>query len=147
MPTESMEDYLKAIYIIQQAQEYARTGDVSRMLGHKSSSVTEMFQKMAEKGYIIYKKYEGAQLTEEGRKEAEAIVERHAVLRDFLEILGVNEETAEEDACGIEHHLHEETLKRLTKFVEFVQNSPREPKWLEHFREYYEHNKRPECRD
>lgn len=147
MPSESMEDYLKAIYIIQQAQEYARTGDVGQMLGHKSSSVTEMFQKMAEQGYIIYKKYEGAKLTEGGRKEAAAIVERHAVLRDFLKILGVDEEAAEEDACGIEHHLHEETLKRLTKFVEFVQDSPRNPRWLEHFREYYESNKRPECKD
>ncbi len=142
-----MEDYLKAIYIIQRAQKYARTGDVGQLLGHKSSSVTEMFQKMAERGYIIYKKYEGAQLTEEGRKEAAAIVERHTVLRDFLKILGVDEETAEEDACGIEHHLHEETLKRLTKFVEFVQDSPRNPRWLEHFREYYESNKRPECKD
>ena len=147
MPSESMEDYLKAIYIIQQTQEFARTGDVGHMLGHKASSVTEMFQKMAEQGYIIYKKYEGAQLTDEGRREAEAIVERHAVLRDFLKILGVGEEIAEEDACGIEHHLHEETLKRLTKFVEFVRDSPRNPRWLEHFREYYESDKRPECKD
>ncbi len=147
MPSESMEDYLKAIYIIQQTQEFARTGDVGQMLGHKSSSVTEMFQKMADRGYIIYRKYEGAQLTDEGLKEAEAIVERHAVLRDFLKILGVGEEIAEEDACGIEHHLHEETLKRLTKFVEFVRDSPRNPRWLEHFREYYESNKRPECKD
>ena len=147
MPTESMEDYLKAIYILQQSQEFARTGDVGQMLGHKSSSVTEMFQKMAEQGYVIYKKYEGVQLTEKGREAAMAILERHAVLRDFLKILGLEEDIAEEDACGLEHHLHEETLKRLTEFVEFVQDSPREPRWLEHFREYYEHNKRPECRN
>jgi len=147
MPSESMEDYLKAIYIIQQTQEFARTGDVGHMLGHKSSSVTEMFRKMADRGYIIYKKYEGAQLTNKGRQEAAAIVVRHTVLRDFLKILGVGEDIAEEDACGIEHHLHEETLKRLTKFVEFVRDSPRNPRWLEHFREYYESDKRPECKD
>jgi len=66
------------------------------------------------------------------------------VLRDFFIILGINEEVADEDACEIEHVVKQETMDRLTKFVEFVK-SHRDPMWLERFKEYYETGKLSEC--
>jgi DtxR family Mn-dependent transcriptional regulator len=61
-----------------------------------------------------------------------------------LKILGVEGRIAEEDACKIEHDVNPKTMRRLVKFVEFVQKSPQEPRWLERFGEYAGTGKHPE---
>ncbi len=146
MPSESVEDYLEAIYTMVKKKGYARTTDIKNILSHSAASVTEMFQKLDRDGYVNYEKYGGVTLTDDGMKIAREVSKRHKVLTRFLEILGIPEDIAEEDACRIEHSVHDETVKLLTNFVEFVQTFSESPKWLEHFREFTRTGDVEECR-
>ncbi len=148
--SETEEDYLRAIYDLTLEKGYATVSDIASKLKVRPPSVTDMMKKLGEEGYISYEAYKPVVLTERGEKAAEDISHKHIILRDFLRIIGIDEKIAEEDACGIEHHLHKETINRLTKFVEFVEKAPRHPRWLEHFEEYIKSGKIPEeclCED
>jgi len=72
-------------------------------------------------------------------------MKKHKIIADFLEIIGIERGLAEADACQIEHHVSPKTMNRLGKFVEFINNAPHEPKWLEHFNYYVQTGKRKEC--
>ena len=115
--TERMEDYLEVIYELVQEKGYATTVDISSYLNVSSPSVTKMMQKLDETGYLIYEKYRGIKLTNEGIRIARNIRNRHGLLAEFFMIIGVDEETANNDAEGIEHHLHPETMKKLEEFI------------------------------
>ncbi len=148
--SETEEDYLRAIYDLTLEKGYATVSDIASRLNVRPPSVTDMMKKLGEEGYISYEAYKPVVLTEMGKKAAEDISHKHIILRDFLRIIGIDDRIAEEDACGIEHHLHKETINRLTKFVEFVEKAPRHPRWLEHFEEYIKNGKIPEeclCED
>lgn len=147
MPSESVEDYLEAIYNIQKGKGYARTTDIKKSMGHSAASVTEMFQKLDREGYVNYEKYGGVTLTKEGMRIAVLVTTRHKILTNFLEILGIPSGIATEDACKIEHNVHQETMERLTRFVEFVQSGSTTPRWLDHFKEFWETGKVVECTD
>jgi len=145
MPTERTEDYLETLLEIIEHKGYAQVKDVSRSLHVSPASVTGMFRKLTEAGYINYEKYGGVTLTPEGEEIGRATRDRHEVLRQFLEILGVDREIADEDACRIEHATNPETMDRLTRFVEFVSASEDRARWLDHFEYFYETGKFIEC--
>ncbi len=115
--TDRMEDYLEVIYELILEKGYATTIDISSYLNVSSPSVTKMMQKLDETGYLIYEKYRGIKLTNEGIRIARNIRNRHGLLAEFFMIIGVDEETANNDAEGIEHHLHPETMKKLEEFI------------------------------
>jgi Mn-dependent DtxR family transcriptional regulator len=115
--TDRMEDYLEVIYELVQQKGYATTVDISSYLNVSSPSVTKMMQKLDETGYLKYEKYRGIRLTSEGIRIARNIRNRHGLLAEFFKIIGVDEETANNDAEGIEHHLHPETMKKLEEFI------------------------------
>jgi len=145
MKRKTTEEYIETIYVLQNRQGYARTGKISLNMGVRPSSVTEMLQKLQDEGYIKYEPYKGALLTETGKKIACELMKKHKIIADFLEIIGVKRELADTDACQIEHHVTGKTLERLGKFVEFINNAPKEPKWIEHFNHYIKTGKRKEC--
>ncbi|HEY8140503.1 MAG TPA: transcriptional regulator MntR [Nitrososphaera sp.] len=118
--TTRMEDYLEVIYELIEDKGYATTVDISNYLNVSSPSVTKMLQRLNESGHINYEKYRGISLTESGMAVAENMHERHGVLAEFLKMIGVEEETANRDAEGIEHHLHPETLQKLEEFIRIV---------------------------
>ena len=113
--TDRMEDYLEVIYELIQEKGYATTVDISSYLNVSSPSVTKMMQKLDETGYLKYEKYRGIKLTNEGIRIARNIRNRHGLLAEFFMIIGIDEETANNDAEGIEHHLHPETMKKLRR--------------------------------
>jgi len=115
--TDRMEDYLEVIYELVQEKGYATTVDISSYLNVSSPSVTKMMQKLDETGYLKYEKYRGIKLTNEGTRIARNIRNRHGLLAEFFMIIGVDEEIANNDAEGIEHHLHPETMKKLEEFI------------------------------
>jgi DtxR family Mn-dependent transcriptional regulator len=147
--SETEEDYLRVIYELSKEKGYATVSDVAGSLSVKPPSVTDMIKKLSERKYVIYEPYKPIILSEEGERIAKDVFDKHHVLTNFLTILGIEPDIAEEDACGIEHHLHKETSELLTKFVEFMQKAPREPRWLEHFNKYVETGELPDdmCRD
>lgn len=121
--TDRMEDYLEVIYELVQQKGYATTVDISSYLNVSSPSVTKMMQKLDETGYLKYEKYRGIKLTNEGIRIARNIRNRHGLLAEFFKIIGVDEETANNDAEGIEHHLHPETMKKLEDFIYELKNT------------------------
>ena len=102
--TDRMEDYLEVIYELIQEKGYATTVDISSYLNVSSPSVTKMMQKLDETGYLKYEKYRGIKLTNEGIRIARNIRNRHGLLAEFFMLIGIDEETANNDAEGIEHH-------------------------------------------
>jgi len=119
-----VEDYLEVIYELMQEKGYARSVDISNYLGVKSPSVTSMLQRLHRMGFVVYERYRGITLTTKGERLARSVKDRHLVIAKFLRILGVNEDTANSDAEGIEHHVHPLTIDRITKFVNFVGKNP-----------------------
>jgi Mn-dependent DtxR family transcriptional regulator len=99
---------------------YATTIDISDYLNVSSPSVTKMLQRLNESGHVNYERYRGISLTESGVAVAKNMHDRHGILADFLKMIGVDEDTANRDAEGIEHHLHPETLKKLEEFIRLV---------------------------
>lgn len=120
--TTRMEDYLEVIYELIQHKGYATTVDISSYLNVSSPSVTKMLQRLSESGHVNYEKYRGITLTDSGMAVAKSIHDRHGVLAEFLMMIGVDEDTANRDAEGIEHHLHPETLKKLEEFVKLAKS-------------------------
>jgi len=135
--TESLEDYLKAIYSICRDRGVARVKEIAEVLGVKPSSVTFSLKRLAEMGLVEYEKRGYVSLTEEGMRIVAKLSLRYRSLRFLLErVLGVPSDIAEEDACGMEHHLHDETIARIEKFVEFVEKSEEGSRLIAKFREY-----------
>ncbi len=112
---------------------YATTLDISRYMNVSPPSVTKMLQKLDEKGYLEYEKYHGINLTEKGKQTANTIRQKHGILLDFFEILGVGKDIANQDIEGIEHHLNPKTIKQLRKFITFLKSNP---KIIDEFNEF-----------
>jgi DtxR family Mn-dependent transcriptional regulator len=134
---KTIEEYTEVIYTLEMRSGRAHTTDIASILNVKPPSVTEMLQKLHDMDLVIYEPYRGAKLTPPGMKMAEELMQSHKTLVEFFEIIGIDNETAEIDACQIEHHVAAKTMKQLRKFTKFVQNAPCEPLWLKHF-EYFD---------
>jgi DtxR family transcriptional regulator, Mn-dependent transcriptional regulator len=129
MATERIEEYLEALDEIIKGKGYAKVKDVAAFLSISPPSVTEMLQKLNEKGYIHYEKYSGVTLTNKGEKLASQLRKKHETLKQFFEIIGVPQKIADEDACRIEHVINKVTLNQVAKFVLFMQDSNIEKEW------------------
>ncbi|GAB6929845.1 transcriptional regulator MntR [Paenibacillus sp. JCM 10914] len=119
MPTPSMEDYLERIYKLIDEKGYARVSDIAEGLEVHPSSVTKMIQKLDKDEYLIYEKYRGLVLTSKGKKMGKRLMERHHLLEEFLEMIGVQDENIYKDVEGIEHHLSWDSITRIETLVEY----------------------------
>lgn len=140
-----MEDYLEAIYELDQEDGVAKVSTIAKRLGVKMPSVDSAIERLEGEGLVKHDRYGDVELTREGKRIGKDVSHRHEVLSLFLsEILGVDPATSRKDACEIEHSLSPETEKRLTSFVEFILESPGRPEWLKNYSHYYQHGERPE---
>ncbi len=130
--SESLEDYLEAIYHLVTKGQVARSRDIANRLGVGRSSVTGALQALSEKGLVNYEPYETIPLTRRGRAAARQVVRRHEAMRDFLvKVLSVDEDEANEAACRMEHATSPAILERLVAFVVFLEKCPRfGPEWI-----------------
>jgi DtxR family Mn-dependent transcriptional regulator len=137
----SLEDYIKAIATISAEKQAARAKDISQKLNVNMSSVTGALHALADKGLVNYAPYEFVTLTEAGEEVAREVVRKHEGIRDFLvKVLAVDEETAEQDACAMEHAVSPAVLERFIQFVDYLEVCPRAGKnWAEEFGFYCEH--------
>jgi len=119
------EDYLEIISELVELKGYATTLDISRYMNVSPPSVTKMLQKLDEKRYLEYEKYHGINLTDKGKRLADTIRQKHGILLDFFEILGVGKDIADQDVEGIEHHLNPKTIRQLRKFITFLKSNPK----------------------
>ena len=124
MHSPIVEDYLKAIYVLQAENGLARTGALARQLGITAGSVTEMIKRMAamSPSLLVYRQHPGVSLTVDGRQAAMAVIRRHRLLETFLhQTLGLGWEAVHEEAETLEHHLSE----RLVESIDRHLNHPR----------------------
>lgn len=134
--TRSVEDYLETMYFLEQEKGTIRVKDVAKSLGVKPPSVVEAVKKLSKMNMVSYERYGTIQLKEEGLRIGEIVSYRHQLLKDFLILLGVDEEVAEKDACSMEHVMDVSTLRKFKKFVEFIDVYPNAQDFLEKYREY-----------
>lgn len=145
MRKKTIEDYLEIVYKLQKDNETVHTNDIASEMNINPSSVTEILGKLKDEGYINYKKYGGASLTKKGLKLAIKTTDRHNTLKDFLILIGVNENIAEMDACEMEHILHKNSMDAIIKFVEIIKKCGFTPFWLHRLKKYIETDKIIDC--
>jgi len=115
---QSGEDYLEAILALRQEKGVVRSIDVAQHMGYSKPSISRAMSILKTSGYIVMEKDGHLTLTEEGERVAQSIYERHRFLTQWLIRMGVSPETAEEDACKIEHNISEETFLCLKRHAE-----------------------------
>lgn len=113
---ESGEMYLEAILVLAKKSGCVRSIDVSEYLGYSKPSVSRAMGILREGGYILMEKDGAITLTDSGKKLAETIYERHTVLSELLIRLGVDEKTATDDACRIEHVISDESFQAIKQY-------------------------------
>ena len=119
-----LEDYLEAIYNLDQEKGFISASDISERLGVKVPTVSSMVARLAGEGYLVRERYRGMKLTEKGTKVARSVIRRHQTIFELLSMLGLGKEIAYEDAEGIEHHLHPTTIQKFERLVEFLKTNP-----------------------
>lgn len=115
---ESGEMYLETIHILSQKKGAVRSIDVCEHMGYSKPSVSRAMGILKNAGYISVDKHGYITLTDEGLEIANSMYERHTLLTKLLVTLGVDEETATEDACKIEHHISQKSFDAIKSFVE-----------------------------
>lgn len=120
---ESGEMYLETILILSEKLKLVRSLDVAQEMNFSKPSVSRAIGILKNEGYVQVDEQGGLNLTIEGKKIAQKIYERHVVLTQMLVNLGVDEKTAAEDACKIEHHISDKTFKALKKHLQAPQKN------------------------
>ena len=115
--TPSREDYLEALILLEKQNKKIKSVDIASMLNISKPSVTKAMNNLKELGLIEKTTYSSITLTNEGRKVAAEILDRHKTIKDFLLKLGVSQETADDDCCKIEHVISNETLECIKNFI------------------------------
>ena len=110
---ESAEMYLETIYVLSQKNGVVRSIDVARKMGFSKPSVSRAMKNLKTENYIDIDEEGHITLLEKGLKIADKIYERHLILTDYFTKIGVSPETAEEDACRIEHVISDETFNKI----------------------------------
>ncbi|SLM29533.1 Iron (Metal) dependent repressor, DtxR family [Desulfamplus magnetovallimortis] len=136
--TESLEDYLETILMLEEANHVARSRDIAANMGIQRGSVTSMLKNLAEKELINYEPYGYITLTPEGKNIAREITKRHALLKDFFtRVVQIDSEKADVMACKMEHSVDRDSLEKLTRFIEFIDKCPRTGKeWIDSFKNF-----------
>lgn len=115
---ESGETYLETILVLSKRLEIVRSIDLASELNYTKPSVSRAVKLLKERGYITVERRGAIKLTEAGLAEADRIYERHQVITKFFsEVLGVTPETAEEDACRIEHIISDASFEKIKQKI------------------------------
>lgn len=117
---KSSEDYLETILMLKNKTGAVRSIDIAKHLSYSKASVSVAMKKLRENNFIEVDAEGFISLTEEGTLVAKRIYSRHKLLTQFFIHIGVNEETAAEDACKIEHDLSQETFEQLLKHAQDI---------------------------
>ncbi len=126
--SESLENYLEAIYHIVSRKGAARAKDIALALKVNNSSVTEALRSLSKKGLVNYAPYDLITLTDTGKELAHIVVKRHEALELFLTgPLGLDEEEAAEVACRMEHVVNENIVGKIKDLTAYINKNC--PQW------------------
>lgn len=121
--SETMQMYLKTVHDIQVRKGAARVTDIAGALDVRKASVTSALRALSTRGFVNYAPYDVVTLTDAGLEIAEELDRRYTVLHNFfVDVLGIDPETADNDACNLEHHLSDTLYERLIGFIEYYES-------------------------
>lgn len=115
---ESSEDYLECILVLSMRQPTVRSIDIVHETGYAKPSISVAMKKLRENGYITVDEDSHIRLTESGTEIAKRVYERHMLLTEMFEKLGISHDVADADACRVEHVISEETFLKLKEYFE-----------------------------
>ncbi len=117
--SSSLEDYLEAIYILQESYRGTRVTDIADFLGVSKPSVNRAVSTLKETGLLEHEAYGTIRLTEDGKSHAAMVLQRHRLIKQFLtKTLGVDDIIAERDACRMEHVISPQTIQKLFEYLD-----------------------------
>ena len=116
--TQSLEDYLEAIYMLIAEGKPAQVRDVAKLVSVKMPSVVKAIHELKKLKLVVQEPYSAIELTATGKLMAKRVLNRHTLLRSFLMKLGVKRRNADRDACLMEHILSAETLDKIRIYTE-----------------------------
>jgi DtxR family Mn-dependent transcriptional regulator len=123
--SQSVEDYLKAIYLLEIENESATTNNIAESLSVSSASVTNMFKKLAKLKLINHKSYRGAELTPAGEKIALEVIRHHRLLELYLkEMMGYSWDEVHDEAEKLEHHISEQFEDKIAELLNNPTHDP-----------------------
>ena len=123
--SQSIEDYLKAIYVLETEGEGASTNNIAEALNISSASVTNMLKRLAVMKLIEHKSYKGATLTDSGRKVALEVVRHHRLLELYLkEMMGYSWDEVHAEAEKLEHHISEQFEDKIAELLDNPTHDP-----------------------
>ena len=136
--SQSLEDYIEAIYLINRTKKVVRVKEIAKFLGVKTPSVVDAVSKLQDRGFVTHEKYGYLYLTKKGVETAKSIYKKHEEVYKFLnQFLGMNKNISEKDACEIEHYISKETLDRIIKLMKYIESGPEGyPEWLSNFNSF-----------
>jgi DtxR family transcriptional regulator, manganese transport regulator len=114
---ELIQDYVEMIAELINECDEARGRDIALRFGVANATVVKMLKRLQDQGLVTQKPYRAIFLTADGRKMAEEGKCRHQIVENFLLALGISVETSRIDSEGIEHHVSDETLKTMAKYI------------------------------
>lgn len=115
---ETAEDYVELIADLIEANGEARAVDLAQRFGVSQATVNKVIARLVREGLVLTQRYRSIFLTPTGLEMAQRSRERHILVRRFFIAIGVDAETAEADAEGVEHHVSETTLKAMRRFLD-----------------------------
>lgn len=122
--SSAVEDYLERILELINTKGYARVVDIAQSLNISQASVTNMIQRLDAEGLLKYEKYRGLVLTTAGETLARNITERHQLLTDFLQLLGLDDQVIYHDVEGMEHHISPPTVRAIEALTAQLRKQP-----------------------
>jgi DtxR family Mn-dependent transcriptional regulator len=129
MSSRTIEDYLKALYLLSRNGKSISTTEIAEHFKISPASVTEMLKKLAEKGYVKYSPYHGAHLTTKGFQIAEKTTRKHRLLERFLhDVLKIGKDKVHVEACEMEHALSDDSEEALCRFLNHPDKCPDDEK-------------------
>lgn len=123
--SQSVEDYLKAIYKLDTEEKGASTTRIAEALDVSSASATNMVKRLSDMGLVNYQSYKGASLTESGRKIALEIIRHHRLLELYLlEVMGYSWDEVHDEAEKLEHHISEQFEDKIAELLDNPTHDP-----------------------
>jgi len=125
LSSDSVEEYLEAVYSFNEKGVAAKNSDLAERLGVTPPSVTQMVKRLADEGLVEYEPYKGVRLTGKGMALAQRVVRKHRLLERFLhDFLGLRKNRVHEEACKLEHSLSDEATAALCKALDVPETCP-----------------------
>ncbi|NLA13001.1 MAG: MarR family transcriptional regulator [Tissierellia bacterium] len=119
--SSSMEDYIEMICRLSEKSDEVRVSELSSALNVQPPSTTKMIRRLAKENYVTYERYGFIKLTEKGREVGSKLLERHRIIFEFLECIGVKENILEQTEI-IEHAVNDEVLNKIDELTQFLKN-------------------------